>query len=485
MTDRQRKKANGTAYLVLAIILAYMILSMVLAIMMSGGGTKVFAELIVCLICLIVASVVKFAKGGARSTTVTLMICIATSYTVLAVLNSTPGTYVYGYIFLFAIIVFLNKKLTIYACSIIALAKIIRIFTTRSSMAFAIWGVDVFIMMFTTILIIIGAIRVTILLCSFTEENMGAVMQAASAQEQSNMRMQQVADTVLNNFDVTMKEIDILDEATEVNNEAMQNIADSMESTVDAVTSQVSMCDEIQRISENTMNDIAVILDTANDTRTLVEDGVRDILSLKEQASNVESTSNMTVQTIESLTNKVGEVESFVGSILNIASQTNLLALNASIEAARAGEAGKGFAVVADEIRTLSEQTTEASNKITRIIEELNQDTEKANKSVDVSVESVVKQNSMIEGLQGSFQAIKDKMVELSEVIASTEQGVNEILSSTSVITDSTSHISAVTEEISATTTESLRNSSDAVESMKECKAQLKQIFDIAQSLKG
>lgn len=484
MTETQRKKANGTAYLVLAIILGYTIISLFLAVVMMGGGPKVLGELAVCLICLIVASIVKFTKGGARSTTVTIMICIAISYTALAMLNTTPGTYVYGYILLFAIIVFLDKKLTIYASGVIVFANVLRIFTTRSSMVYSIWGTDVFIMIFTTVLIIIAANRVTILLCSFNDENMGAVMQAAAAQEQSNIRMQQVADTVLNNFDVTMKEIDVLDEATEVNNEAMQNIADSMESTVDAISSQVSMCDEIQRISENTMNDIAVILDTANDTRNLVEDGVRDILSLKEQASNVESTSNMTVQTIESLTNKVGEVEAFVDSILNIASQTNLLALNASIEAARAGEAGKGFAVVADEIRTLSEQTTEASNKITRIIGELNQDTENANKSVDVSVESVIKQNSMIEGLQGSFHAIKDKMVELSEIIATTEQGVNEILSSTSVITDSTSHISAVTEEISATTTESLRNSTDAVESMKECKAQLKQIFDIAQSLK-
>lgn len=485
MTEKQRKKANGTAYLVVAIILGYMIISLVLAITMRGGGPKVFVQLIVCLICLIVASIAKFTKGGLRSTTIVIMICIAVSYTVIAILNSTQGTFVYGYIFFIATVVFLDKRMTIYASCIVLFANVIRVFTTRSSMVYSIWGIDAFIMMFTTVLIIIAANRITILLCSFTDENMGAVMQAASAQEQSNVRMQQVADTVLNNFDVTMKEMDVLDEATQVNNEAMQNIADSMESTVDAVSSQVSMCDEIQKISENTMSDIAVILDTANDTRNLVEDGVRDIISLKEQATNVESTSNMTVQTIESLTNKVGEVESFVGSILNIASQTNLLALNASIEAARAGEAGKGFAVVADEIRTLSEQTTEASNKITRIIEELNQDTEKANKSVDVSVESVVKQNSMIEGLQGSFQAIKDKMVELSEVIATTEQGVNEILSSTSVITDSTSHISAVTEEISATTTESLKNSSDAVKSMKECKAQLKQIFDIAQSLKA
>ena len=61
----------------------------------------------------------------------------------------------------------------------------------------------------------------------------------------------------------------------------------------------------------------------------------------------------------------IGEI---VATVNDLADQSNLLAVNAAIEAAKAGEQGKGFAVVAQEVKSLAEQSKQATAQVRTIL---------------------------------------------------------------------------------------------------------------------
>ena len=205
---------------------------------------------------------------------------------------------------------------------------------------------------------------------------------------------------------------------------------------------------------------------------------------LKEQAQGVETASKQTVEATARLTARVNEVENIVGAILNISSQTNLLALNASIEAARAGEAGKGFAVVADEIRQLSEQTKEATNRITGIITELIGDAKTASDSLDNSVEYINRQTEMIDVTKEKFETIDQQVAELAESIRNMDAIIREILKATNVISDSITNRSATSEEVAASSGEGVKTATDAVMRMESCEKILENIHKLSEELK-
>ena len=69
---------------------------------------------------------------------------------------------------------------------------------------------------------------------------------------------------------------------------------------------------------------------------------------------------------------RLSELSQTIGQIIaavdDLAAQSNLLAVNAAIEAAKAGEHGKGFGVVAQEVKSLAEQSRQATKQVRTIL---------------------------------------------------------------------------------------------------------------------
>ncbi|HYC00980.1 MAG TPA: methyl-accepting chemotaxis protein [Candidatus Limnocylindrales bacterium] len=67
-----------------------------------------------------------------------------------------------------------------------------------------------------------------------------------------------------------------------------------------------------------------------------------------------------------------------IATVEDLAAQSSILAVNASIEAARAGDHGRGFTVVAQEVRSLAEQSKQATNQVRSILDDIRRATSAA-----------------------------------------------------------------------------------------------------------
>ncbi len=207
---------------------------------------------------------------------------------------------------------------------------------------------------------------------------------------------------------------------------SVSQVTSGAQETAAAVTQTTATVEEVKQgahltsqktkaVSENSQKGLQMAHAGRKATETVAEGMTR----INEQMASIADT----IVKLGEQSQTIGEITSTVD---DIAEQSNLLAVNAAIEAAKAGEQGRGFAVVAQEIKTLAEQSKQATKQVRGILNDIQKATgaavmatEQGSKAVDQGTKESMSANESIQALSASFT---ETVQSAGQIAASTQE---------------------------------------------------------------
>lgn len=262
---------------------------------------------------------------------------------------------------------------------------------------------------------------------------------------------------------------------------SVSNVAVTADKQLQLATNANQVVNEISDSIHEVLTNTKLVSESAQKTAVSANEGEEALKMVITQMDVIAAKTKDTSVVIKQLEDKSLQIGNIVNVISDIASQTNLLALNAAIEAARAGESGKGFSVVAEEVRKLAEQSQNAANQITTLINEVQLQTdhavvymsdgerevEEGAKVVNIAGKSFEEILLMIVDMTKKMEHIYSGVEGISVQAKEVVQAVQEISKESKLTSEETQNISAATQEQSAST-EEIAASSERLAQMAE-----------------
>ena len=203
-------------------------------------------------------------------------------------------------------------------------------------------------------------------------------------------------------------------------------VASGTAETATAMSQTASTVEELKQTAQLSNQKAKHVSDTAQRVVQVSQGGKKSVGDTIEGMNRIREQMESIAESTIRLSEQGQAIGEIIATVNDLAERSNLLAVNAAIEAAKAGGHGRGFVVVAQEIKSLAEQSKQATAQVRTILNDIRQATNAAVMATEQgskAVEAGVKQSGeAMEAIRTLTDSIAESAQAATQIAASSHQ---------------------------------------------------------------
>ena len=309
----------------------------------------------------------------------------------------------------------------------------------------------------------------------------GAAEQIAAGDLRASLQPQSPGDVLGNAFvrmtDNLRRQIGGILEGTAVLGSAASEIvastaqlASGASESAAAVSETTTTVEEIRQTAELASQKAKAVADSAQKAVQISHNGRKSTEDVAAGMGRIRVQMEAIAESMMRLSEQSQTIGQIIATVEDLAAQSNLLAVNAAIEAAKAGEHGKGFGVVAQEVKSLAEQSRQATDRVRTILGDIQ-------KATTAAVMATEQGGKAVEAGGKQTEAAGESIAALAAGVTEAAQAATQIAASSQQQLVGMDQVAGAMENIKQASTQN-------VASAKQLETAARNLSDLGQRLK-